>query len=102
MTEEVNIIRFGDWESPSHKISDDDLLEFMELSPNAGWTMSDVKRLCRLVGLSCKPPNGGMHYRIYCISIQGILTIPSHNPIMAPYIRSLVSLARACQARTSG
>lgn len=46
----------------------DKLLAAMQDNP-VGWTIADVERLCRLAGLSCRPPRGGgSHYKV---SAQG-------------------------------
>lgn len=60
------------------------------------WQIADVETLCKQVGLKCMPPRGGgSHYRVWSDEIAGILTVPAKRPIKPPYIKTLVSLARA-------
>lgn len=40
------------------------LLERRKANPKGDWTISDVKTLCRRVGLDICPPSGGSHYTV--------------------------------------
>lgn len=70
-------------------------LEKMRANPQGDWSISDVEKLCKQLGINCSPPSSGSHYKISSDSLHGILTIPARRPIKAPYIRKLVALADA-------
>ncbi|SHI80847.1 hypothetical protein SAMN02745911_1235 [Aureimonas altamirensis DSM 21988] len=66
----------------------------MRDSPKSDWRMKDVERACGEIGIVCKAPKRGSHYRVRSELVPGtILTIPAAKPIKAPYIRQLVELA---------
>jgi hypothetical protein len=67
----------------------------MSANPADDWTMADVERLCRDVGLTCLPPSHGSHYVVFSDALDGILTVPARRPIKPVYIRKLVALAAA-------
>lgn len=69
------------------------LLEKMRGSPQADWTIDDVKKLCARIGLECRSPSSGSHYVVFSELLGGALTIPARRPIKAPYIKKLVALA---------
>ena len=69
------------------------LLDRMKESPQADWTIDDVKTLCTKIGLGCRVPTSGSHFVVHSEHLPGLLTVPAHRPIKAPYIRRLVALA---------
>src|SRR5882762_9969913 len=58
----------------------------------ADWTIADVERLGREVGLTVTPPRRGSHYKVRDPGGGTTLTIPARRPIKAIYIRALVAL----------
>jgi hypothetical protein len=71
------------------------LLDKMAANPADDWTIPDVERLCREVGLTCLPPSHGSHYVVFSDALDGILTVPARRPTKPVYIRKLVALATA-------
>lgn len=69
------------------------LLERMADSPQADWTIDDVKALCTKIGLECRCPSSGSHYVVVSDRLPGALTVPARRPIKSPYIKKLVALA---------
>lgn len=65
----------------------------MRANPQADWTIADVERLCREVGLTATPPRRGSHYKVRSPGSGMVLTIPARRPIKPVYIRALVALA---------
>jgi len=57
-----------------------------------GWTIADVERACSQVGLACKPPKRGSHYKISHPALPEILTVPFKRPIKPVYIRELLRM----------
>lgn len=58
------------------------------------WRIEQVETLCRQVGLCCRPPKTGSHYKITsAVATNGILTIPANRPIKPVYIKLLIELA---------
>jgi predicted RNA binding protein YcfA (HicA-like mRNA interferase family) len=53
-------------------------LDRMRANPQADWTIADVERLCREVGLTATPPRCGSHYNVRNPKGGMILTIPPH------------------------
>ncbi|HEX6441540.1 MAG TPA: type II toxin-antitoxin system HicA family toxin [Stellaceae bacterium] len=73
-------------------MSDDHLLERMRANPRADWTISDVERLCRRMGLTITAPRRGSHHKVRDSQSGTTLTIPARRPIKPVYIRALVAL----------
>ncbi|HEY8873770.1 MAG TPA: type II toxin-antitoxin system HicA family toxin, partial [Stellaceae bacterium] len=69
------------------------LLDRMRASPQSDWTIADVERMCRELGLTVTPPRRGSHYKVRDPGSGTTLTIPARRPIKAVYIRALVALA---------
>jgi hypothetical protein len=67
----------------------------MRNNPAGDWTIADVGRVCREVGVSCIPPRGGSHWKVAHATQRDILTIPSRRPIKPVYIRRLVRFLEA-------
>jgi hypothetical protein len=68
-----------------------DLVEQMRRNPAGDWSIGDVERACRQVGVRCVPPTGGgSHYKVSHPSQAEILTIPARRPVKPVYIRKLV------------
>jgi hypothetical protein len=65
----------------------------MRANPQADWTIPDIERVCREVGLTITPPRRGPHYKVREPLGGTTLTIPARRPIRAVYIRALVELA---------
>jgi hypothetical protein len=65
----------------------------MRANPQSDWTIADVERMCREVGLTATPPRRGSHYKVRDPRSGTTLTIPARRPIRAVYIRALVALA---------
>ena len=74
------------------------LLDQMKDSPQADWTIEDVKKLCTKIGLGCRSPSSGSHYVVYSEFLPGALTVPARRPIKARYIQMLVALATSHNA----
>jgi hypothetical protein len=70
-------------------------LEKMKNNPYGDWTISDVEKLCREIGLSMSTPSGGSHYVITSNFCQGHQTVPARRPIKPIYIKHLVGLCEA-------
>ena len=68
------------------------LIDRMRDNPAADWRIEDVEKLCRQVGLTCSPPNGGSHYKVSSHFEATILTIPARKPIKVVYIKLLMNL----------
>ncbi|MGD9615999.1 MAG: type II toxin-antitoxin system HicA family toxin [Alphaproteobacteria bacterium] len=77
-------------------------LERMRANPRADWTIADVERLCREVGLKVTPPHRGSHYKVRRPENGTILTIPARRPIKPVYIRALVALADTLRNKDEG
>jgi predicted RNA binding protein YcfA (HicA-like mRNA interferase family) len=73
-------------------MSDDELLERMRANPRSDWTIADIERLCRRLGLIATAPRRGSHYKIRDPNSGATLTIPARRPIKPVYIRALVTL----------
>ncbi len=71
------------------------LLEQMDANPRNDWQIKHVEKLCSQIGLTLEPPSNGSHYKVYSDYLRDVLTIPAHKPIKPPYIRTLVSYAKA-------
>lgn len=70
------------------------LLEQMRANPNADWTVSQVEKLAKEVGLHIRPSKGGSHNMIISSPKEPFhLTVPFKRPIKPIYIKRLVSLA---------
>jgi predicted RNA binding protein YcfA (HicA-like mRNA interferase family) len=70
------------------------LLDRMRRNPQNDWSIHDVEKLCREVGLLCEPPRGGgSHFKVSHPQSPTILTIPYKRPIKPVYVRKLVKLA---------
>lgn len=74
-------------------------LEKMRSSPRDGWTINDVRVVCEAFGVDLKAPSSGSHFKVTHESQGEILTIPSHRPIKAVYIRKLVAFIDAVKDR---
>jgi hypothetical protein len=77
-------------------------LERMRANPHADWTIADIERLCREVGLTATPPRRGSHYKVRSPASGTVLTIPARRPIKSVYIRALVALADALRNDRDG
>jgi hypothetical protein len=71
------------------------LIDRMRGNPAADWRIEDVQKVCRQVGLTCSPPNGGSHYKVSSHFDATILTIPARKPIKVVYIKLLMDLVNA-------
>ena len=78
------------------------LLQKMAESPQADWTIDDVKTLCTKIGLECRCPSSGSHYVVLSDRLPGALTVPARRPIKAPYIKKLVALASSHMSAKEG
>ena len=58
----------------------------------AGWSIADVERVCSHVGLTCKAPRRGSHYKVSHPALAEILTVPFKRPIKPVYIRELLRM----------
>ncbi|MBI5165904.1 MAG: type II toxin-antitoxin system HicA family toxin [Magnetospirillum sp.] len=73
----------------------DRLLAAMEANPAADWRIVDIEAICRHYGLMITAPRGGgSHFKVRRTGARAILTIPARRPILAVYIRALVSLIK--------
>ena len=83
-------------------MSDDALLERMRTNPRADWTIADVERLCRRLGITISAPRRGSHFKMRNPNDGTTLPIPAHRPIRPVYIRALVALADRFRAGSEG
>jgi hypothetical protein len=74
----------------------------MRTNPQADWTIGDIERLCRAVGLTITAPRRGSHYKVRDPQSGTTLTIPARRPIKAVYVRALVALAEQFRAGRDG
>jgi hypothetical protein len=74
------------------------LFEKMKRNPLDGFTIDDVKVVCRWHDIACDPPKRGSHHTISHTSQQDILTVPQRRPIKPVYIRMLVAYIEAVRA----
>jgi len=65
----------------------------MRVNPAGDWKKRDVEALCDQIGLTCKNPKRGSHFKVVSNLLGYILTIPTARPIKACYIRQLVRMA---------
>lgn len=72
----------------------DKILEGMRANPTNDWTIKNFQTVSRRInGLSLAPPKRGSHYTVSHPSMPDyILTIPSHRPIKAIYVKKFVSM----------
>ncbi|WP_205647865.1 hypothetical protein [Acuticoccus yangtzensis] len=70
-------------------------LEAMESNPRADWTIDDIGRVARGLGLRFSPPTSGSHYKVSSEHVDGLLVVPARKPIKPPYIRDFCGLCRA-------
>lgn len=70
------------------------LLEQMKANPKGDWTISDVKTLCKQVGLTLHHARRDSHYHVSSnLLTGGLQTVPYRRPIKPVYIRCLVDVA---------
>lgn len=67
-------------------------LEAMKGDPHRGWTIEDVKQVCRSFGVHPYLPPGGGHYVLSHPAVGGLLTIPAARPLKPLYLLLLVDL----------
>lgn len=84
-----------DLRTPQTAVRPNSTLEAMRGSPQADWTIPDVKKLCRQLDLTFTKPTRGTHFKVSSPRLEGILMVPARRPIKSAYIRSLVALADA-------
>ncbi|GGK18262.1 HicA-related toxin-antitoxin protein [Salinarimonas ramus] len=77
-------------------------LEKMRTNPRNDWTIEDIVKVCRDLGMNCHRPSSGSHYTVSSGFLVGALTVPYKRPIKPVYIRQLVSLADAHVRASSG
>ena len=71
------------------------LLGQMRSNPRGDWTIEDIIRVCRYfnhLGLECKSPKRGSHYKVVCPQVVDILTIPAGRPIKPVYVKAFLSI----------
>ena len=78
------------------------LLERMRENPQGDWTIADIERLCREVGLTVTPPRRRSHYNVRDPGSGATLTIPAHRPVRPVYISALVALADRFREQRDG
>jgi hypothetical protein len=65
----------------------------MRRNPAGDWTMADIERECRRLGLSVAPPRGGgSHWKVWYAGRPISLTIPARRPLKPVYVRLFVAL----------
>lgn len=64
----------------------------MKRDPRRGWTIDDVKHVCRSFGVHPYAPARGSHYVLAHPSIEGLLTVPAARPIKPVYILLVADL----------
>ena len=64
-------------------------------SPKSDWTIDDIERACRQLGMVCTPPSSGSHYKVSSLVLDGALTVPARRPIKVFYIKEFLALADA-------
>lgn len=70
-------------------------LEKMRDNPRNDWTIEDIEKVCRDLGINCSPPTSGSHYKVSSEHLAGALPIPRNRPIKPIYIKKLLNLADA-------
>lgn len=68
------------------------LLDQMRKNPRGDWTIGDIERVCKQLGISCEPPTRGSHHKVSSEHVDGILMVPARKPIKPCYIRDFVGL----------
>jgi hypothetical protein len=76
-------------------------LAAMKRDPRRGWTIADVKQVCRSFGVRPYGPERGSHYVLSHPSIEGLLTIPAARPVKPMYILLVADLLE-CLAEAEG
>ncbi len=70
----------------------DKMLEAMRANPAGDWTISDIEKVAKGVGLTVRTPRRGSHYTISHPDLDEILTIPARRPLKPVYLRKFVSM----------
>ena len=61
-------------------------IDRMRANPKADWTIDDIEKACREVGLVCIRPSRGSHWKIGEVTGGRRYTIPARRPIKPQYI----------------
>ncbi|MCH9751372.1 MAG: type II toxin-antitoxin system HicA family toxin [Alphaproteobacteria bacterium] len=70
--------------------------EKMRANPKDDWTIADVKKIARSVGIDvASPRGGGSHYKLMHSELMGPLTMPYKRPIKPFYIKLFVKMVLA-------
>lgn len=77
------------------------LLDAMRNNPNGDWTIRDIERVCRPLGIGVRPPRGGSHYVLSHSKWRELFTIPARRPIKPVYIRKLIVLIDGLESDTA-
>lgn len=75
------------------------LLQKMTDSPTKGWSIADIKKLCKENDIIVEPPSNGSHYKIVSSHLLWHLTVPYKRPIKVIYIKKLVGYVLEHQKR---
>jgi hypothetical protein len=67
-------------------------LAAMRRDPRRGWTIDDVKHVCRSFGVHPYAPARGAHYVLSHPSVEGLLTVPAARPVKPVYILLVADL----------
>jgi len=70
-------------------------LEAMRDNPKGNWTIKDIETACGQLGMACKSPSSGSHYKVSSEKLDGIFVIPARRPIKVCYIKQFISMANA-------
>ena len=70
-------------------------LRAMTRNPREGWSIEDIRFVCRNLDLDCRPPKLGAHYVVSHPKVRGLLTIPSGRPIKPFYVTLFAQMAES-------
>ena len=73
----------------------DKKLKAMKSNPQNDWKIDDLKAIAARLGIIYRQP--GTSHVTFCSKCGLILTVPSHKPIKAVYIKKFVELIETLQ-----
>lgn len=69
----------------------------MKRNPRDGWTIDEIKSVCRSVGIHPFVPPGGQHVVLSHPWIDGLLTVPARRPVKPLYVQLVVDMVDAVE-----
>lgn len=73
------------------------LLGAMKRNPRDGWTIDEIKSVCRSAGVHPYAPARGSHVVLSHPWVEGLLTIPAKRPIKPIYVQLVVDMVETVQ-----